>query len=174
MRGKKGECTIIYFIQGTKNGCTIIYEDLNDGKVHTKSFTCSCLKLLKALCIQYELDFDGARKAIAINHGYKQKIPIYIKENGLLLYPLNSLRDKANIWINYYAVRKISGNDEQTMISFGRYHSFSQRMIYKALSRQVTLHTKAFDYDVRIIRKQMERCRCIDDFVKQDRNEILS
>ena len=173
---KKGECKIIYFIQGNDEECTIIYEDVKWGRVETEHADCSALKLIKELCAHHELDFDGCRKAVSMNHGFKQKIPVLIKENWLLLYPLKSLRDKDCIWINYYAVRRISGNAEQSTLEFGRRASFSERMIQRALARPDQSKSKAsysFAFDVRMIRQQTDRCRRVDDFVKQRRYKIL-
>ena len=173
---EKGECKIIYFIKGNDEECTIIYEDLMWGRVETEHIDCSALKLIKAICAHHELDFDGCRKAVSVNHGFKQKIPVFIKENWLLLYPLTALRDKNSIWINYYAVRRISGNAEQSTLAFGRRASFSERMIQRALAKPDQPKSKAsysFAFDVRMIRQQTERCRRVDDFVKQRRYEIL-
>lgn len=172
---EKGECKIfIYFIQGTENGCTIIYEDFKRGSVESVSSTYTALQLIKEICRHHELDFNGCRKIIAGNHGFKQKVPIFIEENKLLFYPLNSLRDKDSLWINYYAVRHLVSHGDQTIITFGRTHRFAERMILRALNESEDhKHVSyTFDFDVRMIRRQYHRCQKIDDYVKQKRYEI--
>lgn len=172
---EKGECKIfIYFIQGSEKGCTIVYEDSKKGSIESASVNCTALQLIKEVCRHHELDFNGCRKIIAGNHGFKQKIPIFIEENNILLYPLNSLRDRDSLWINYYAVGQIMGKGDQSSITFRRYRSFSEKMILCALNESE--HQKrvsyTFDFDVRMIRHQYLRCKKIDDYVKQKRYEL--
>lgn len=172
---EKGECKIfIYFIQGSEKGCTIVYEDSKKGSIESVAVDCTALQLIKEICRHHELDFNGCRKIIAGNHGFKQKVPIFIEENNILFYPLNSLRDRDSLWINYYAVKHIAGKDNQSIITFGRYRSFSERMILRALNEsEYQKHVAyTFDFDVRMIRHQYHRCKKIDDYVKQKRYDL--
>lgn len=172
---EKGECTIfIYFIQGSEKGCTIVYEDSKKGSIESVSADCTALQLIKEICRHHELDFDGCRKTITSNHEFKQKVPIFIEENNILLYPLNSLRDRDSLWINYYAVKHIGVQGERSVITFGRYRSFSERMILRALNESdISKATSyVFDFDVRMIRRQFHRCQKIDDYVKQKRYDL--
>lgn len=172
---EKGECKIfIYFIKGSEKGCTITYEDSKKGSIESVTAACTALQLIKEICRHHELDFNGCRKIIAGNHNFKQKVPIFIEENNILLYPLNSLRDRDSLWINYYAIRHIREQGDQSIITFGRYRGFAERMIMRAVNESKSHHfvSYTFDYDVRMIRRQYHRCQKIDDYVKQKRYEI--
>ena len=157
----------IYFIKDTVQGCVVFYENSHNKELKSKEYDCTPSKFVNRLCRYYETDFNGCRNAVRENYGYTQKIPIYIANQNCLLFPLTAIKGRSCVWINYYAIKRITAPDVHVSeIEFKTSCSFSERIIGRALYGFDYKPKEGFSYrfevSSRVIRRQMSRCHAID------------
>ncbi len=98
--------------------------------------------LLDEWCIRCGSTYKGRIDAYKAVTGYKQKCPVLLScASRMCVYPLYGADNSENAWIVYNNILQISGNSTYTDIQF--------------ISGQVM----RFECDVRIPRKQSQRCR---------------
>lgn len=98
------------------------------------------LEIIKNACLDNWEDFEGNIRIVSHHTGYKRKVPIIIdRTRGIYAFPTHSIGDSNCHWIFQNAIKRISEEDHQTIITF------SNNRIYK------------MDVSAHIINEQIER-----------------
>ncbi len=104
---------------------------------------------LNEKCLSNGSTLEGRMKSFNFILNTRQKPCILISDiKAELLIPLNSIKSKNNILINYYSIKSVSGEGNITEIEF------------------INNKKEIFDFNKRIILKQIKRC---DLFLKKIR-----
>ncbi len=105
------------------------------------------IALLNQLCFQYGCSLkERQRFAISLLR-IRQKIPILISERGLLLFPTMNIHSKECIWLMYGQIMKVKKHGFGCMVYFK-----GGAMMYLPM-------------DVRSVKRQMPRCKTIEQFI---------
>lgn len=82
---------------------------------------CSLRFYINQLCVQRLSTLEATIEATSIIFGLNRKIPIFCS-GDCLLAPLQGLRGKRSLFINYYSIQSIQYNKEYAEITFSGLH----------------------------------------------------
>lgn len=162
----------IYYLKGTKQGCRIFYsDDLSPKLVEVIDLNISSTKALQEYAAFYHHTIEDSQKMIRKRYKFNQKVPVFIEKDRSLFFPTTSKTQRECCWVNYYAVARISKQQDHSKILFHelnkKFHFTVHSKIPLALQRDE--FEVVFDLDVRILKKQMKRCTQIaQDLVKEE------
>lgn len=167
----------ILYIKGEGKKSCIGYYDKQCCQVKHLKLNYSAYQVMEKLSNSLQLDFRACQKVVTLNHGFYQKVPVLIELHRLLLFPTLSPKDSTCIWLNYYAIQKISASgSHETRISFVIRESFAAMMIRNGLSDEPEKmsYVEIFPYNIRMIKSQMQRCQIIHEFVFKNRKNMIA
>ncbi len=72
----------------------------------TEILSKSVLSIINKICMDELTTYDGYKKAIKHKFNYQYKIPLYLNDN-IQLIPIERVRNYANIWVNYAAIKDV-------------------------------------------------------------------
>ncbi|MFA6800624.1 MAG: competence protein ComK [Acholeplasmataceae bacterium] len=110
---------------------TIIYRN-NTTEISDKSM----VFVIKTLCYDHLLSYEGYKKAVKTKLGYYYKIPLYLDMQTQLI-PIKRIKDFDNIWINLPAIKDIKNNDTFVCINFYSGKTLHLKIEYKTLIKQI-------------------------------------
>lgn len=130
-----------------KNNTIIFYFDKSEFCKAVLDFP--ILQVMDGLCEYYHTDLKKASDYIREKFDYQQKVPIYLGDS--IYFPTQGKKDP-QAWINYKYVSKAKKiNEYQTNVYFKPFMLIQPNIEYKIM----------FACNVRVIKKQMKRCKNI-------------
>ena len=112
------------------------------------------VSLLNEWCLLFGSTIQGRIDAYKAVTGHKQKCPVLLSSaSRMCVYPLYGADNEDNIWLVYNQILKVSGNNTHTEIQF------------------ISGPVMQIGCDVRIPRKQMQRCREYLDLLSDPASE---
>ncbi len=166
----------IYYVKGTKQGCSVFYSnDLSSALVEMIDLQISSTQALKMYAAHYHHSIEDSQRLLRRRYKFYQKVPVFIEKDRSLFFPTASALQWDCCWINYYAVRQIRKARHQSVVYFqeiGKKYQFSVRELINNAAKESKFEA-IFDLDVRILRKQMDRChKIVEDLQWKDMNEL--
>lgn len=164
----------IYYLKGTKQGCTVFYsDDYHQELVEVLHKEMSSTKFLRLYAAFYHHSIEDGQKMIRKRYQFNQKIPVLIEKDRSLFFPTASKNQWDCCWINYYAVSQVHKRGNGCVIQFHELGKKYRFTVHDVLDIAIREHEfeEELALDARIIRKQLQRCRQIDEDLREENKE---
>lgn len=141
----------ILMIEGCDAGSIIHY--IEDHHVMKKQVHDESVVIMEKLLHAFYHTFESNQYLVYRQHGYYQKVPLLIDFNKYLFFPTHGRKEKLCCWINYYCIEKIKKTADGTQIQFTNHYLMNNGKMSEMI----------LDVDIRVLRKQMQRCKMIHE-----------
>lgn len=100
------------------------------------------LQIIKASCLEYWSDYEGRRKAVIHHTGFKEKVPIPINSQEVMVaFPTHAIKHFDCSWLFYNHIlqhERVKDDPTKTLITFTNGQTLSLNVSAKSIKTQLT------------------------------------